>query len=112
MKPVLRLVVASFLIFCVQPGGAAPKAQDGEECYMAADMLLSARAMAESGVPEKTIRAALARMYTREHVAKWADDLVKHALRSTSSAKDATGELLRQCVERRGNVDGLLGVAL
>lgn len=109
----VRLVLLlALLALSVSWASAAPRAADAEECFYATDMLLSARAMAAAGLPERKIREVLGAMYAAKHAAKWMDDLVRHALRSDKSAKDAALEFYTSCTERRGNVDGVLGVAL
>jgi hypothetical protein len=91
---------------------AAPRAQSGEECFLATDMLLTARALAESGLSEARLREVLGRMYAAPHLEKWAGDLVRYALSAKASAKDTAGAFYTHCTANQGRVDGFLGVAL
>lgn len=91
---------------------AAPAAKDSMECGMAADMLLTARALAQEKIAEKKIHAILARMYAPAAIEKWADALVTHAQRASSSAEDLSVQFQNHCTGFRGNVDGLLGIKL
>jgi hypothetical protein len=105
-------LLALVVLIATGAAQAAPQAGDSSECMGAADMAITARAMVEEGIAEKKIRAVVTRMYPAELIEKWADSVLAYAQSTKKPAAKAAGELYQHCAANRGNMDGLLGVAL
>jgi hypothetical protein len=114
-RPVAWLVITLLALVVVLATGvaqAAPRAEDASECMATADMAITARAMTEEGISEEKVRAVVKRMYPPDAVAKWVDAVIAYAQSSKNPAAKAAARLYQHCAANRGNLDGLLGVAL
>ena len=91
---------------------AAPRAASAEECAHAADVAVTARALAEEGLPAERTAKVLERMYPKAVFAKWGEVIVKSAYADKRGAAQYASDLLKHCYTSQGNLDGFLGVAL
>lgn len=118
MKPV-RLAWLFFAlaaaVFLSLPLWAAPKAKSHEECATYADVAIVAAASAKHGISRQRLEAAIPDIYgkgnddTREIVRLILDRAYAAPPQSPS---EWASVLLRMCTERRGDMDGFLGVHL
>lgn len=94
---------------------SAPKAKTHEECATYADVAIVAASAAKHGIARARLEAALPDIYGKGN-----DDTREITRLILDRAYDLppanpgawAGELLRMCTERRGNMDGFLGVHL
>lgn len=103
------LLALAFAVF------SAPKAKSSTECATYADVAIVAASAAKHGISRSRLEAALPDIYGKGN-----DDsreITRLILDRAYGAPPANpgqwaSELMRQCAERRGDMDGFLGVML
>jgi hypothetical protein len=106
------LVLLLVAVLLARTAVSAPRVSSVEECEVAINAMLYARAMAVNGVELEKARAVIAATFVAhtENGAKVFKAIVDAAYRSDLSPIDLAGRLGTMCVHRRGNMDELLGV--
>lgn len=89
---------------------SAPKASSGEECFYAADIALTSRAMVLEDIPKLKIAAILARMYVHPVAPMWAVVLINAAMKDKRDAQAFASEFYAHCTKNSGNTDGFFGL--
>lgn len=118
MKPVRLawwLFIAAVAALLSLPLWAAPKAKNYNECATYADVAIVAADAAKHGISRTRLEAALPDIYGKGN-----DDsreitrliLERAYARPPANPAQWAGELLAMCTERRGDMDGFLGVML
>lgn len=111
------------MLFAVLVGGmavssalAAPKAENAQECGIAADMAIVARSLAEEQVQQPQAGAIMARIYDLGDSARGKElmkDILDAAYRSENhSSQKFAEELFAVCMKTGGNMDTVLGKRL
>lgn len=99
------------------PLAAAPRIEDASDCYLFADLALTAAAAAKHGVARETFDAIAADVYEfptppQQELAR----LVTDAAWRAAAAGDVPGAFASRfhivCRVRRGNVDSIIGTSL
>lgn len=115
----LFAVLIVVLACCVgpTPSHAAPRADSGAECALAADMAIVAASLAQD-VERKQADRIMERIYLRvggEDLSKrraFLAAILVVAYANRPDAQEFAGQLFAMCVRSRGNMDGILGTDL
>lgn len=94
---------------------AAPRAQNEQECTVAADMAVVARALAEEGVEPPKADSIMRRIYDVSPATRGEallQTILEAAYRERESAGTFASKLYAACMVTGGNMDGVLGVKL
>ena len=110
----LALLTAAFMAaFLSQaaPADAAPRAANAAECQILADVAVTARALAVSGVPEAQAHVAAAHMWdTRsDRAADLIRLIVATAYRSRESVSEYGYRVGLTCIKEQGDMDTVQG---
>jgi len=109
MRMIWFLIFIVLLAF-VSAALAAPRASSQEECIYVADMTLTARALTMEGLPTKTIRSILSRMYVATSAKEWVEAVLPYVARAKGGVQEVASEVVKTCMTTRGNLDGLFGI--
>lgn len=111
LKWLIGLVVITLMACAASALLAAPKARTPQECTIAADMAVSARAMAMHGLEREKADRLLVTMY--EPIPGRGANLMlaitDAAYRSESVPKDFSQKLFHACMQNTGDMDSVLG---
>ena len=94
---------------------AAPRAENAQECTIAADMAVVARALAEERVEQPTAEQIMRRIYNVSPSPRGQElmrNILDTAYREQQSASSFANKLYLTCMGTGGNMDEVLGVKL
>ncbi len=105
------------LLFAVwsSAGLAAPRAENAQECTIAADMAVVARALAEERVEQPTAEQIMRRIYNVSPSPRGQElmrTILDTAYRDKQSASAFANKLYLTCMVTGGNMDEVLGLKL
>ena len=117
MRPIIGAVLAAFicivLVMIASYAWAAPKAQNPQECNVAADMAIVARSLSAEGIDRRKADTIMGHIYDvaeSERGQQLMDAILATAYRmaDTAPALFAT-ELLGHCMRSGGDMDAMIG---
>lgn len=112
----LAIAIAVLLVFAWTSAAlAAPRAQNEQECTIAADMAVVARALAEEGVDPRKAETIMRRIYDVPPATRGEEllqTILDAAYREREPAGTFASKLYTVCMVTGGNMDGVLGVRL
>ena len=93
---------------------AAPRAENEQECTVAADMAVVARALAEEKLAAAKAKLIMRRIYevSPQRGEELLQTILEAAYRERESASAFASKLFTACMVSGGNMDGVLGVKL
>lgn len=108
---VFGLIVLALAIILVPIAWSAPKANDGQECSLAADMAVTAAALAVEKVERKRAEPIMLRIYSLDPVRGIAlmQAIVRVVYRDAPDPEKFATALFVECTTKRGNMDAILG---
>ncbi len=93
---------------------AAPRAENEQECTVAADMAIVARALAEEKLAAPKAKLIMRRIYdiSPQRGEELLQTILEAAYRQRGPANEFASKLFTACMVTGGNMDGVLGVTL